>query len=114
MENIAASIESIFNKADRYGKTSLELFKLKVISKSADAAASLTSRLVVAIFIGLSLVVLNTGAALWIGEAIGKSYYGFFIVAGFYAVIAALLNFFRNAWIKTPINNSIIAQVLKQ
>ena len=41
-------------------------------------------------------------------------FYGFFVIGGFYAFIAILLHFNRHYWIKTPISNSIIKQMLKQ
>jgi len=50
---------------------------------------------------------------LWLGELLGKSYYGFFIVAGFYALLALIFSIFRKQLIKNPVNNSIIEQVLE-
>jgi len=58
-------------------------------------------------------MILNIGIALWIGEMLGKSYYGFLILSGFYAILAIIVQIFSNRWIKKPIRNSIILQMDK-
>jgi hypothetical protein len=112
MEDQASLINTLFEKAEHYTKTSAELYKLKVIDKSADVISTLTVRLAIIVFITLFFLIMNTGVALWLGEVLGKVYYGFFIVAGFYALVGILLYAFRNKWIKVPLRNSIITQVL--
>jgi hypothetical protein len=62
----------------------------------------------------LSFLIVNIGLALWVGKLLGDSFYGFFIVGGFYALLAIPLHIFREQWIKYPISNSIIKELLKQ
>lgn len=112
MENQASLIGTLFEKAEHYAETSAELYKLKAIYKSADVISTLIARFVVIVFITLFFLTLNIGIALWIGETLGKSYYGFFIVAGFYVLVGILLYVFRNTWIKQPFRDSIISQAL--
>lgn len=107
-------IESLIEKSEQYGKTTIELLKLKALDKSADAASDLVSWLVVFIFAALFFLALNIGLALWIGDLLGESYYGFFVVAGFYAFLALLFLFFRRKLVKRPVNNSIIKGILDQ
>src|SRR5438045_2157997 len=114
MKDSATPIETLFAKAEDYSKTTLELLKLSAIDKSADVASSLAVRLALFIVVAMFTFIINIGLSLWIGEAIGKSYYGFFVVAGFYAVLGILIYAFRHQWIKEPLNNSIISQMLKQ
>lgn len=106
-------IESLIEKGEQYGKTTLELIKLKAVDKSADVASTLISWVIVIVFTVLFFLILNIGIALWIGELLGKSYYGFFVVAGFYALLALIFGIFREQFIKKPMNNSIVSQVLK-
>jgi hypothetical protein len=113
MENQLTVMETLFEKTENYAKKSVELYKLKAVDKSADVISTIISRLVVALFITLFFLVFNVGVALWISVSLGKLYYGFFIVAGFYACVALLLYIFRYKWIKEPIRNSIILQALK-
>jgi hypothetical protein len=73
----------------------------------------MVSWLIVVIFAVLFFLILNIGVALWLGDLLGKSYYGFFAVSGFYAVLALFFFIFRDQMIKKPLNNSIINQVLE-
>lgn len=113
MEDQALLIKTLLEKTEHYMRTSAELYKLKAVDKSADVISSLAARLAVIVVITLFFLILNIGISLWIGEMLGRSYYGFFIVAGFYALAGAILYAFRNKWIKEPMRNSIITNVLK-
>ena len=106
-------IESLIEKGEQYGKTTIELLKLKTLDKSADVVSSMVSWLIVIIFAVLFFLIFNIGVALWLGELMGKSYYGFFAVSGFYALLALLFSIFRKQLVKNPLNNSIITQVLE-
>lgn len=113
MDEQSGLIESLIEKGEQYGKTTLELLKLKTIDKSADVTSNLGSWLIVVIFAVLFFLILNIGVALWLGEILGKSYYGFFVVSGFYALLALIFGIFRKQLLKEPLNNSIIEQVLE-
>lgn len=113
MEDQASLIESLIEKGEQYGKTTIELLKLKTVDKSADVASTLISWAIVIVFTVLFFLIFNIGVALWIGELLGKSYYGFFAVAGFYALLAITFGIFREQLVKGPVNNSIITQVLE-
>jgi len=107
-------IEKLLERAEDYGKTTIELVKLQAIDKTSEVASSLASRLVVFLIIALFAIVVNIGLSLWIGDMLGKNYYGFFAVSGFYVVLALVMHACRESWIKHPIQNSIIAQMLKE
>jgi len=109
----ATLIDSLLEKVEQYSTSSIELIKLKAIDKIAEVVSSLVSRLAIAIVVALFTVIANIGLALWLGEITGKTYWGFFILAGFYALLAMLLGIFRKQWIKTPVSNSIIKSSLK-
>ena len=113
MDEQSGLIESLIAKGEQYGKTTLELLKLKTLDKSADVVSNLVSWLIVVIFAVLFFMILNIGIALWIGELLGKSFYGFFVVSGFYAHLAIVFAVFRKQLIKNPVNESIINQVLE-
>ena len=106
-----STIESLFERSEAYVKTNLDLFKLKAIDKSADVVSTVLSKLVFYVVVLLILISLNTGLALWIGELLGKLYYGFFIVAAFYVLVALLLHFMPGL-IKSPVNSSLISNML--
>jgi len=112
MEEKIKHFDSLVSKAETYGKTSFELIKLQTVDKVADGVSSLVAWSVVIIALILFFVSLNFGLALWIGALLGNSYLGFFVVAGFYGLAGLVLFIFRNKWIKKPLNNSIINQML--
>ena len=114
MTDNTTPIATLFERAEYYGKTTLKLLELNAIDKSADVISSLVSRLAVIMAVVLSILIINIGLALWIGKLLGDAFYGFFIIGGFYAILAILLQVFRDQWIKYPVNNSIIKQMMKQ
>jgi len=113
MEENAKLIESLLEKAADYGKTTLDLIKLKAIDKSTDAASTFIPQTFVFVFIAIFLIFLNLGLAFWLGEILGNIYFGFFVVAGFYGMIGIVLHFFLHKWIKKVICNYLIKNVLK-
>ncbi len=113
METPANLIESLVDKAEDYGKTTFELSKLKALETIICVATSMVARLSVILTMALFLLVLTIGIALFLGELLGKSYYGFFIVAGFYLMAGIILNFYLHKWIKKPVSDLIIIKALQ-
>lgn len=113
MENNAKMIESLIESATEYGKTSFELVKLRVLDKSSDAVSSFAAKFVVMVFVMSFMLFFNLGLALWIGEIIGQTYYGFFIVAAFYGITGIFFHFVMRKWLKKVVCNNFIEQVLK-
>ncbi len=113
MEEKYKYFESLIESAENYGKTSVELIKLKTVDKVADGTSSFVAWSAIVIALILCFTILNFGLALWIGDMLNKVYLGFFIVAGFYALIGVVLFIFRNKWIKKPLYKSMINNMLK-
>lgn len=105
-------LESLFEKASDYGKTSLELIKLKALDKTTDLVSSLVPHSVVVIFTAIFLLFLNLGLAFFIGDLLGKMFYGFFAVAAFYILTAVSVHFFMHKRIKKLVGDFIIKKVL--
>ena len=55
----------------------------------------------------------STGIAIWLGKMLGEYYYGFYIVAGFFAILVIIFYIFREKWLKMPIANSLIENLSK-
>ena len=113
METTANSIELLYERAEAYGKTTYELSKLKLLETSNTVITSLVARLSVVLMISMFTFVMTIAIALWLGEILGKAYYGFFIVAGFYLVVGIVLHFFLHRWVEKPISELIIKQALQ-
>jgi len=112
MEAKESLIQPLLESVEEYGKTNFELIRLKAVDKTANIASMLLSRLALLSALSLFIVSLNVAVALWLGDLLGKNYYGFFIVALFYGLAVTVL-FFLHPTIKTRINNSIIIKVFK-
>ncbi len=112
MEKQLNPIGSLFEKAEDYLETRMDLYRLRAIDKSSDVLSSIAARLVIALFIASFFLMLNIGLALLIGRSMGEVYYGFFIVAGFYLVVIVILYSLRDKWLKAPISNLIIKSIL--
>ncbi len=110
MESETNLIEPLLEKAEAYGKTSFELLRLKALAKTADVTASLFSRALFILLAAFFAFTVNIAIALWIGDALGKAYYGFFIVAGFYALVSVIMLIVHPS-IKKTVNNNIIKQL---
>lgn len=114
MDDNITPISRLFEKVEDYTHTTVELFKLNTIEKSADVVSSLVSHLVIFAMVVLSFLILNIGLALWLGKLLGDSFFGFFIMGGFYTVFTVLIYLFRHQWIKYPISNSIIKKMIEE
>jgi len=106
--NLAAPL---INMAEAYGKTSFELLKLKAIDKTAATTSALFSRLLFVIILSFFVFILNIAVALWLGDLLGKYYYGFLIISAFYALLGIII-FFMHPVIKARVNNWFITQML--
>lgn len=113
METPTSLIEELFEKGEAYTKTSIELAKLKGLETTTQVVTTMVWRMSVIVMLSLFVLVLNIGIALLLGELLGKSYFGFFIVAGFYVLAAIVLHFFLHNWIKKPVSDLIITQALQ-
>ena len=110
---IAGKVGSIVDKSTEYGKNSLELMKLKGLHTTASVVTILLSRISIILLFMIFTMVLSAGAAIWIGQILGKMYLGFFIVAGFYLVIGVLMIAFLHKLIEKPVSDLIISQALQ-
>ncbi len=113
MKNPADLIEALWEQTENYGKTSYELSKLKVLESFILIVTSLVTKVSVILVASLFVLVVNIGIAFLLGDLLGKVYYGFFIVAGFYFLAAMIMHFFLYKWIKKPVSKLIINQVLQ-
>lgn len=105
-------IESLFTQSKDYIDNRLELLKLKAIDKSSGVASSIIAGVVLFVIFFIFFVILNIGIALLIGDLIGKSYWGFLILAAFYAIAGLFLFLKRDKIFKTPVTKLIIGKFL--
>ena len=103
-------IDPLLEKVEAYGKTTFDLLKYKTLDKTAEVSSTLISRVILIVTISFFVMALNIAVALWIGDMLGKAYYGFFIVAGFYAIVSTILLVVHRS-IKARLNDVIVKQL---
>jgi hypothetical protein len=113
MEEEKSHVEVLIEKTGDYARKNIELYKLKAIDKSADVVSTIAADITIISIIVLFVLVINIGLALWLGELLGRNYYGFFLIAGFYALCGIVFYAFRDKLIKHPVRNSILKHTLK-
>lgn len=113
MENQSSPVESLFDSVKSYVETRIDLLKLKAIDKSSSFLSLLISMLVVILVSFISLMLISVGIAVLLGELLGKSYYGFFIVGGLYLITGLVLYSSREKLLKKPIANSMIHKIME-
>lgn len=112
MEDQPNAIGSLFETAGDYLETRVDLLKLKTVDKSSDVISSVVSNIVIMLIISFGVFILNIGISIWLGTVLGEIWYGFFIVGGFYVLLAVILFIFRNKWLKGPVNDLIVKKML--
>lgn len=113
MEDNTKLVESLLERVTDYGKTSYELVKLKVVDKATDGLSSFLPGTATGVIVCNFLLFVNLGLAIWLGKILGELFYGFFIVAAFYAFVAFVMHFFMRKWLKRILYDYMIKQLLK-
>ena len=114
MEEKKTPVEVLLERGQDYVKTSVQLFKFRATDKVAEIASKLASGFVILILFLFLFINLNIGIALFIGDLLGRNWLGFLIVSGFYGCAGVIVYIFRDRWIKRPVSNSVIKQLLKE
>ena len=113
MDDNVKLIETLLENTLRYGLVEVELIKLKTLNKTSDVISSLIPLVIVLIILILFLLFFSFGLAFWLGEILENNFYGFFVIAAFYALIALVMHFFMHQWIKKKIGNYLVKQMFK-
>lgn len=113
MDEKAKLLETLLDRAKDYTVTTIELIKLKTLDKVADTISTVIPLAVVIVLVASFWLFLSLGVALWLGDMLGKTFYGFFIVAGFYILLGIVIHFFLHKWIKRLIGDYFVKHMLK-
>lgn len=113
MQELVKLLDSMFSRAVDYGRTTIEIIKLKAVDKASDVIATNIPRLLFISLIAFSLLFFNLGLAFWLSDLLGKVYLGFLVVGGFYLLIGIIIQLFFHEKLKKAIRNYVIKQLLK-
>jgi hypothetical protein len=113
MEDNGKIIDELLGKVAEYGKTEIELVKLKALDKTSDVVSTAVPHLIVIVLVSVFILFFNLGIAFWLGGILGNIYYGFLVVAAFYGITALVLRLFMHKWLKKHVGNYIVRHILK-
>lgn len=112
-DTISENIALLVDEAESYIEAKAELYKLKAADRITEISTTIIVKLLF-VLIGLIVIVaVNIGIALLIGKWLGQSYYGFFIIAGFYLLLGIIMYFVKDKFIKKPLYTLVIKKILK-
>jgi len=104
-------MEPLLEKVGHFGQLNIDLIKYKILDKMADLISSFIARFILLLMLSIFAIFLSIGAALYIGDLLGKDYYGFIVVSGFYGLVAIVILYLQHT-IKCRMNNWIISKML--
>lgn len=104
-------VESLFEKIEEYSKVAFKLFMYRALEKSSVVVSGIITRLILFVIFLIFFLFLNIAIGFLLGSILGKAWYGFGILAGFY-LIAGLLVLVLNKSLKKLFANLVIREVL--
>jgi len=84
---------------------------MKTVAKTAGLLSTISTNLLLAMSVTFFLLILSLGISLWLGALLGKSHYGFLIVAGFYALAGLILLLIR-PYLRSLFTDAVIRKLL--
>ncbi len=108
MSEIPSETDNLFEKITKYLQTSLELYQLKTIQKSAVVFSGLVSGLLSFSLLSMAFLIANIGSAFWLGKILGALYLGFVCSSGIYLVLALFLYLIRESLIMRPFQKYLL------
>ena len=113
MDEHPTDIDTLLSDAGDFIETRTTLWKYKTIESLADVSGELVSGLALIIIVSFVIIIFSIGFALLIGEWLGKSYLGFFVIGGLYTITGLVIFAGRRRWLKNPFSNMLIRKILK-
>jgi hypothetical protein len=114
MSQTEESLEDLLNNTEQYGRSAIEIAKLKVLQSTITVASYGIARISNLFIFLIAISLVSVGLSVWIGTMMGELYYGFFIVAGLYALLGIIQYFFLGKWIHRVIGETLIKNVLHE
>lgn len=107
------NVELLIEKGSDFLSAKMGLYKLKAVDKSSDVVAEAASKSIVSLIFIVAFFIANIGLSLLLGEMVGKLYYGFFIVAGFYLIAGIIVMLMQKKWLRDPIADKLIEKMMQ-
>lgn len=106
-------LKSLLKSSINYGAAEIDLIKLKTLHKTTDVISGLIPPALVFFVLLMFLLFLSFGLANWLGQIMGNIYYGYFMIAAFYALVGILMHLLLHKWIKRKVCDYLVRQIFK-
>lgn len=106
-------VKSLLRHAEEYVETTAELTKLKAVNTASETASYIISMLVIIGSVLLFVFMILIGASILIGHALGRTEYGFFIVATAMGVFCIILYIYKESLLKNRLCDLLIKKILE-
>jgi hypothetical protein len=106
-------IKKLIRHAEEYIDTNIELNKLKAVNSATSTMSYIIAMLVITCAVFLFVFMLFIALSLWIGHALGRTEYGFFIMSAVMAIFCMVLYAFRESLLKKPLGDHLIKKILE-
>ncbi|HEY0092477.1 MAG TPA: hypothetical protein VGB43_08325 [Flavobacterium sp.] len=106
-------IKQLYEHVETYARSTFELYRLKAIKSFAETFASVSTGIVLGLIFSMILLFASIGLALYLGAVFGGWHYGFFSVAGVYALFALIIYIYRVKCLKEKITDYILKEIFK-
>jgi hypothetical protein len=113
MKDNTTLVELLIDKAEKFGNSSIELAKLKLIRKTANVFSFMVTQVLAILLLGLFFIFSNISLALWLGTLTGNSYDGFLVIAGFYLLLFIIIRIFCRNGFRRYIKGYMINYLMK-
>ncbi len=111
MQNTFAKAEEFADHVKEYINNRIAALKLQTAEKTSQFASNFIAIAVVAAIMLLFVIFISMGTALWLGDWIGNLWSGFFIVGGAWLLIALVVWFSREKFLRLPIMNKMLHEM---
>lgn len=108
---IFSKAEDLFGHIKEYVNNRIDSAKLDIADKTSRISANAIAVLIIVLLSLFFILFASIALAQVIGEWIGKSYWGFLIVAGIYLLLAFIIRIGKNKLLRLPIMNAILRQL---
>src|SRR6185437_13273381 len=108
MEDQKSDIDILLSDAGDFIETRALLWKYKGIESLADVSGELVSGLAMILVTFFVVSTFSVGFALLIGYWLGKFFWGFFVMGGFYSIVGLILYARRDKWLKETFSNMLV------
>lgn len=109
----SSRLSRLYDHAEQYVKTTIELYRLKAVKTGAGIFSSVATGFILGVAFSMMVLFASIGLAFYLGKVLGEWHHGFFAVCGIYFVFGLILYVLRKKYIRTKLNDYFVKEVFE-